>query len=96
MPQLIWTPAALLDIQRLYQFLAAKDRQAAQKTVASIRSSINILAHHPQAGRPIEDMEIEFREWPNDFGNSGCIALYHFDGSTAVLLAVRHQSEAGY
>lgn len=97
MPQLIWTPAALLDIQRLYQFLAVKDRQAAQKTVASIRSSINILAHHPQAGRPIEDMEIEFREWPNNFGNSGyIIALYHFDGSTAVLLAVRYQSEAGY
>lgn len=63
--------------------------------MASIRSSINILAHHPQAGRPIEDMEIEFREWSIDFGNSGCIALYHFDGSTAVLLAVRHQSEAG-
>lgn len=72
-----------------------KARSAAQKAVASIRSSINILAHHPQAGRPIEDMEIEFREWPNDFGNSGYIALYHFDGSTAVLLAVRHQSEAG-
>lgn len=30
------------------------------------------------------------------FGNSGYIALYHFDGSTAVLLAVRYQSEAGY
>jgi len=41
-------------------------------------------------------MEIEFREWPNDLGNSGYIALYHFDGSTAVLLAVRYQSEAGY
>nr|WP_244995238.1 addiction module toxin RelE [Serratia liquefaciens] len=54
------------------------------------------MAHNPQAGRPIEDMEIEFREWPNDFGNSGYIALYHFDGSTAVLLAVRYQSEAGY
>jgi len=41
-------------------------------------------------------MEIEFREWPIDFGGSGYIALYHFDGRTAVLLAVRHQSEAGY
>nr|WP_232807759.1 type II toxin-antitoxin system RelE/ParE family toxin [Serratia liquefaciens] len=54
------------------------------------------MAHHPQAGRPVEDMAIEFREWPIDFGNSGyIIALYHFDGSTTVLLAVRHQSEAG-
>lgn len=94
MPQLIWTPAALLDIQRLYRFLAAKDRHAAQRAIATIRS--NILAHHPQAGRPVDDMDIEFREWPIDFGGSGYIALYHFDGRTAVLLTVRHQSEAGY
>ncbi|MGQ8772877.1 addiction module toxin RelE [Serratia sp. NA_112.1] len=41
-------------------------------------------------------MDTEFKEWPIDFGNSGYIALYHFDGHAAVLLAVRHQSEVGY
>ncbi|QGH60442.1 type II toxin-antitoxin system RelE/ParE family toxin [Serratia proteamaculans] len=96
MPQLIWTPAALQDIQRLYRFLAEKDLNSAKRAVVTIRRSINILAHQPQVGRPIEEMDTEFREWPIDFGNSGYIALYRFDGNTAVLLAVRHQSEAGY
>ncbi|PNK93038.1 addiction module toxin RelE [Serratia odorifera] len=40
-------------------------------------------------------MDAEFREWPIGFGNSGYIALYHFDGRNAVLLAVRHLGEAG-
>jgi len=31
-----------------------------------------------------------------DFGDSGYIALYHFDGQTAVILAVRHQKELVY
>lgn len=96
MPQLIWTPAALQDIQRLYRFLTEKDLNSAKRAVVTIRLSINILAHQPQVGRPIEEMDTEFREWPIDFGNTGYIALYHFDGNTAVLLAVRHQSEAGY
>lgn len=96
MPQLIWTPPALADIQRLFRFLAEKDVNAAKRTVAAIRNSVNILARQPQAGRPIREMDAEFREWPIDFGNSGYIALYHFDGRNAVLLAVRHQGEAGY
>jgi len=41
-------------------------------------------------------MAPEFREWLIPFGGSGYIALYHFDGSRALILAVRHQREAGY
>jgi len=41
-------------------------------------------------------MDPEYREWLIDFGNSGYIVLYHFDGQTAVILAVRHQKEVGY
>jgi hypothetical protein len=28
--------------------------------------------------------------------DSGYVTLYHYDGHTAVILAVRHQKEAGY
>ena len=31
-----------------------------------------------------------------NFGDSGYVSLYRFDGETAVVLAVRHQREAGY
>ena len=41
-------------------------------------------------------MERQYREWLIDFGDGGYIALYRYDGETAVILAVRHQKEAGY
>jgi plasmid stabilization system protein ParE len=96
MPRLIWSPASLADIHRLYLFLEAKDAQAAGQAVRAIRREANILDSQPQAGRPMEGMDPEFREWLVDFGNSGYIILYHFDGETAVVLRVRHQREAGY
>lgn len=96
MPQLIWTPRALGDVQRLYRFLASKDADAARRAVGAIRAGVQILARHPHIGRPIEDMDSEFREWPISFGSGGYIALYRFDGEMVALLAVRHQREAGY
>jgi len=96
MPRLIWSPAALRDVQRLYRFLAEKSPDAAKRAVKAIREGVKVLAHHPDIGRPIEDMELEYREWLIDFGDSGYVALYRFDGQLAVILAVRHQREAGY
>ncbi len=96
MPRLIWTPSALADVQRLYRFLAPKDEAAARRAVKVIRAGVKILAHQPEAGRPAENMDPAFREWPIEFGSSGYIVLYRFDGEIAVILAVRHQKEEGY
>ncbi|HZX70812.1 MAG TPA: type II toxin-antitoxin system RelE/ParE family toxin [Rhodanobacter sp.] len=96
MPPLIWTPPALLDVQRLYRFLAPKDATAAQRAVQAIRAGVRILAQQPRVGRPVSDMDPEFREWLIDFGSSGYVALYRFDGEATAILAVRHQKEAGY
>lgn len=96
MPQLIWTPQALADVQRLYHFLAQKIPPSAQRTAKAIRAGVKTLAHQPNIGRPIEDMDTEYWEWPIEFGSNGYVALYHFDGETDVILAVRHQKEAGY
>lgn len=96
MSRLIWTATALADVQRLYRFLASKDADAARIAVAAIRSGVKILAHQPSLGRPIEEMEVEYRQWLVDFGDSGYIALYRAEGQTVAILAVRHQKEAGY
>ena len=96
MSRLIWTPRALADVQRLYRFLASKDAKAAQRAVKAIRSGVEFLALRPRIGRPVEDMDPEFRERLIDFGNSGYVALYRLDGEIVVVLAVRHQKEAGY
>lgn len=96
MPHLIWTPAALADVQRLYRFLAPENADAARRAVKTIRSGVKILAHQPHVGRPVEDMDAEFREWLIDFGSSGYLVLYRLDGSRISILAVRHQKEPGY
>ena len=96
MPRVIWTPAALGDVERLHDFLKDKNPLAARRAVRAIREGLNLLADQPQVGRPVENMEPEFREWLISFGDSGYVALYHFNGEDAVILAVRHQREAGY
>lgn len=96
MPRLIWSPPALRDVQRLYRFLASQNVAAAQRAVKTIREDVKVLADRPGIGRPAQEMDPEYREWMIDFGNSGYIVLYRWEGGTAVILAVRHQREAGY
>ena len=96
MSALIWTPQALQDTQRLYRFLATKNLDAAKHAVSVIRESVNILAKQPEVGRPVAEMAVEFREWPINFGGSGYVVLYHYNGQKAVILSVKHQKEISY
>lgn len=96
MSRLIWSPSALSDVQRLYRFLEAKNRDAARRAVQAIRTGVQIISQHPEVGRPADEMEPEYREWRIEFGNSGYVVLYHYDGNVAVIVAVRHQKEVGY
>ena len=96
MPRLIWTPQALADVQRLYRFLASKNIDAARRAVQAIRQGVKVLTLQPGVGRPIDDLPVEFREWLIDFGDSGYVARYRLDTDVIVVLAVRHQKEAGF
>lgn len=96
MPRLIWSPAALLDVQRLYRFLLPKNPDAAKRAVRAIRQGVRVLEQQPGMGRPIDDMPEEFREWIIDFGGSGYLARFRINQHVVVILAVRHQKEAGY
>ena len=96
MPQLIWSPQALLDVQRLYQFLAPKNLATAKRAVTAIRQSVKVLSLQPGIGRPVEDMADEFRDWIIDFGDSGYVVRYRLDARHLIILAVRHQKEAGF
>jgi plasmid stabilization system protein ParE len=96
MPRLIWSPRALLDIQRLYRFLAHENVPAARRAVQAIRQGVAVLRHQPGVGRPVLDMPNEFRDWVIDFGESGYVARYRVDAATVIILAVRHQKESGF
>lgn len=96
MPRLIWSQPALLDVQRLYRFLAPKNLDAAKRAVTAIRHGVKVLGQQPSVGRPIEEMSNEFREWIIDFGDSGYVARYRIDSDVVTILAVRHQKEVGH
>ena len=90
MPRLIWSQPALLDVQRLYRFLAPKNLAAAKRAITAIRQGVKVLGQQPGVGRPIEEMPNEFREWIIDFGDSGYVARYRIDSDAVTILAVRH------
>ena len=96
MPRLIWSPDALDDIARLHGFLVPKNREAAKGAVAAIRRGVAPLGGHAEAGRPIEEMSPEFREWPIGFGHSRYLAIYRYSDREVIILAVRHGKAAGY
>ncbi len=96
MSRVIWTPAALRDVQRLHRFLVSKNADAARRAVKAIRSGVKILERQPRAGRPADDMDAGFRERLIRFGDSGYVVLYRLEEPLVIILAVRHQREAGY
>ena len=95
MPQVIFAPSAVRDLERLREFLRPKNPAAAKRAGESILKALKVLGYQPQIGRPVPDMSEQYREWPIDFGDSGYVARYRFDGETVVILAVRHQGEVG-
>lgn len=74
MPQLIWSPQALLDVQRLYRFLAPKNQDAAKRAVTAIRQGVKVLSLQPDMGKLVGEMDDEFRDWIIDFGDGGHVA----------------------
>ena len=96
MPRVKWSQPALLAVVRLYNFLSPKSRGAARRAVKAIRQGVKALGRHPQIGRPVEELPLEFREWVIEFGSGAYVAMYHYDGKEVVILAVRHGREAGW
>jgi plasmid stabilization system protein ParE len=96
MSRLIWSAAALRDVQRLHRFLAERNVDAAKRAISTIRKGMKVIARQPGIGRPAEHMDPDYREWPIEFGDSGYVVLYRYHKHTAIVLAVRHQREAGY
>ena len=96
MPQVRFSPGAIRDLQRLREFLRPKNPVAARRAAEAIMKAVQALGLQPQIGRPVADMPDEYREWPIDFGDSGYLARYRFDGEAVMILALRHQKELGY
>lgn len=96
MPQIVFAPAAIRDMQRLRDFLHPKNADAARRAGEAIRQGVKALGAYPRMGRMVDDLPEQFREWLIDFGDSGYVARYRLDDDAVTILAVRHQREVTY
>jgi plasmid stabilization system protein ParE len=89
------TARALRDLERLFDFVAEVDPERALKQLSSVRAAFEVLADHPLLGRVAEDGR---RELVLSRGKYGHIAKYRWlpTDDVVLILAVRHQREAGY
>ena len=95
MARLIYSEGAFDDLIRLSDFLLAHDPLLAEETRRLIAEAVMVLRNHPLIGR---EVEAGLRELVISRGQSGYIALYSYEPAEdmVLILALRHQREAGY
>jgi len=91
-----YTEEALADLDRLFEFLGEEDPHAALAAIGAIRDGVELLDKHPLLGRRVSAPGI--RELVISRGKTGYLALYQYQPALDVVLvvAIRHQREAGY
>jgi plasmid stabilization system protein ParE len=89
------TARAFRDLERLFDFVAEVDPERALARLASVRAAFEVLADHLLLGRVAENGR---RELVLSRGMYGYIAKYRWlpTEDVVLILAVRHQREAGY
>jgi addiction module RelE/StbE family toxin len=90
-----YSEQALRDFERLFEFLAQDDAVLAATVVSTIADAVSVLARHPEIGRLAEQ---GLRELIISRRRTGYVALYRYNDVTdaVLVLALRHQKEAGY
>jgi len=93
--RLIYSAQALVDLERLTDFLLANDPVVALKTLELIEEAVGLLARHPLVGRPVEQ---GLQELVISRGRTGYLALYSLapEQDAVLILALRHQRESGF
>lgn len=96
MPRVIVTERAGQGLEHCRQTLAIKNPQAVKRAGQTIERQFVLLETTPDIGRPLPELPA-MRELIIGFGDSGYVALYHYEPADNVVyvLAFRHQKEAG-
>ena len=86
---------AAQDLEELVDFFRTHQADYAVETIDLILNALNILEQHPHMGRLVQN---QLRELIISRGKTGYVALYEYDEAADVVLvlAIRHQREAGY
>lgn len=95
MAKVVVEASAFDDLNRLFEFLAARDAAAAVRAIETIQDGLMLLERHPEVGRPSTE---GLRELIISYGATGYVALYAFYPARdlVTVFKLRHQRELGY
>lgn len=93
--QVVISRKARVNLERLHDFLADKNPDAARRAIDTIRAKLRALEQFSRLG-PIDPDRSDVRQLFMPFGAAGDAARYRMVDDTVVVLAVRHMREAGY
>lgn len=94
--KVVYGDRALLDLDRLADFILAQDTLDPAEAIETIIEAIGVLGRSPFVGRPVIVAGRPFRELVISYGKTGYVALYRVKRDAIEVLAIRHQREAGY
>lgn len=94
MAKISYSSQALSDLERISDALSERGLNALE-TLDLIDEAVTILERHPLIGRQVES---GLRELIISQGRTGYVALYAYEAQydAILVLAVRHQREAGF
>jgi plasmid stabilization system protein ParE len=90
--KVVWRERALGDIDRLYDFLFEKNKEAAAKAAQIILRGSSLLEESPQLGRPMAD-GTKRRELFIPFGSGYYVLRYFLTSDTIIIVRVWHGLE---
>lgn len=95
MAKISYSSQSIADLERISDFLSEIDVNAPLEALELIDEAVNILTRHPLIGRQAES---GLRELVISQGKTGYVALYSYetDHDAILILAIRHQREAGF
>ena len=97
MPQVIFTPDAVLDLEILRELLKEKGSQASARAAKIMAAKITQLSLNAGLGRSVElPGGTLARELVVNLVDDDCSVMYCQDGDATVVLLVRHKDEVGY
>ena len=91
------TEAAQENLERLFDFLAANDLEAAVRARAAMEKAYEFAEAMPFGCRKADDSNPFLRELVIPFGAAGYVVLIEIeDDETVAVLAIRHQREEDF
>lgn len=92
MASIDWLAGARDDLQRLFEFIAPHNAEAAARAVQIIIDGVDRLGDFPEAGRPWQP-DMRFRELVIPFGARAYVVRYRVFEDRVIIVRVWHGLE---